>query len=61
MGLLNNKGCIVILMLDALKDYVRNHSGEIVVYAIIAAVLTTVGIAIGMHPLDAVARTGHGR
>ena len=46
-------------MLDALKDYVRNHSGEIVVYAITAAVLTGIGIAIGMHPLDALAHRRH--
>ena len=40
-------------------DYVRMHTGEMVVYGIMAAVTVGIGVAAGMHPLDALAHRRH--
>ena len=40
-------------------DYIKDHRAEMVVYGIMATVLTGIGIAAGMNPLDALARHRH--
>lgn len=43
-------------MLDKIKNYVNDHRAEMVVYGIMTAIIAGIGIAAGMHPLDALAR-----
>ena len=46
-------------MLESVKDYVRLHKAEIAVFGVMATVLVGIGLAAGLSPLDALARSRH--
>ena len=40
-------------------DYMRMHMGEMVVVGVMSAIMVGIGVSAGMHPLDALGRSGH--
>jgi hypothetical protein len=50
--------CDIMEKLRKVKDYVKDHRAELVVFGIMAGIMTAIGLAAGLHPLDAVARNG---